>query len=254
MFYTLPVFSIAASLNGLLTIERNGDVVETIYITIIGVEREYHGTTVTICYNLTGTALRDDATTSKLRRSLNHTALGQTGVISFEVIIAAVILDSLSYKLTRLHTINRATRSSTAINVSLNQSIRHSLANLVAETREVVVSSEARIVATVTVLIIEENTIEFISLEFSLQLTGKLAGGLVTKVCTASTVVVTQDTQDNLYTLLLQRYEILLTVVEQMLHVLVVVVVHLTGLSVVVDVTREEDNLVDNQLTSSFRV
>ena len=61
--------------------------------------------------------------------------------------------------------------------------------------------------------------------------------------------MVTHDTQDNLYTLLLQRYEILLTVVEQMLHVLVVVVVHLTGLSVVVDVTREEDNLVDNQLT-----
>ena len=132
--------------------------------------------------------------------------------------------------------------------ISLNKLIGHCLLALIGKAGKVVIGCEAGIVATVTVLIVEEHAVQTISIELSLQLKSKLLAVLVVEVCTASAVMVAENAKENLHALLLQRCDIFLTVLEHMGDVLVVEVVNLTCHNIIVDVAREEDDLVDNIL------
>ena len=60
--------------------------------------------------------------------------------------------------------------------------------------------------------------------------------------------MVSENAENHLHTLLLQRLQVLFLVIEQVLHVLIVIVIHLTALSIVVDVTGEKNNLVKDIL------
>ena len=61
--------------------------------------------------------------------------------------------------------------------------------------------------------------------------------------------MVAQNTQNDLHAFLLQRLQIFFPIIEQVLHVLIVVVVHLASFYVIVDVSREENHLVDDEFT-----
>ena len=65
--------------------------------------------------------------------------------------------------------------------------------------------------------------------------------------------MVSKDTKNHLHALLLQRLNILLLVLQALGDVLIVVVIHLLGLWIVVDISREEDHLVKEILATVLK-
>ena len=65
--------------------------------------------------------------------------------------------------------------------------------------------------------------------------------------------MVSKNTKNHLHALLLQRLNILLLVLQALGDVLIVVVIHLLGLWIVVDISREEDHLVKEILATVLK-
>lgn len=141
-----------------------------------GVQREDHGATVAFVNNALSCRGGDDASLSKLRRSLNHAALAQARIASAKIIIGTVILDGI---VDTLNAFNLLCRAGSAVSISLNKLVGHCLLALVGKAGKVVIVGKAGIVATVTILIVEEHAVKTIGIELSLQLKSKLLAVLI---------------------------------------------------------------------------